>query len=89
MTHDGGYVLVWASMAASVTGLFIFIGDIIYDANCRMNPEVYRNILSVNLQKNAFKLIGWEFIMQQDNSTINTANATKKIIREKKGTVLD
>ena len=54
-----------------------------------MNLEVYKNILSANLQRNASKLIGRNFIMQQDNDPKHTANTTKDFIREKKWNVLD
>ena len=54
-----------------------------------MNSEVYKNILSANLQRNASKLIGRNFIMQQDNDPKHTANTTKDFIREKKWKVLD
>ena len=69
--HGGGNVMAWACMAASGTGSFIFIDDVTDDGSSRMNSEVYRNILSANLRRNAFKLIGRRFIMQQDNDQQN------------------
>ncbi len=81
--------MAWACMAASGTGSLIFIDDVTDDGSSRMNSEVYRNILSANLQRNAFKLIGRKFIMQQDNDPKHTANKTKDFIREKKWKVLD
>ena len=54
-----------------------------------MNSEVYRNILSANLKKDATKLIGRSFIMQQDNDPKHTAKTTKELIRVKKWKVLD
>ncbi len=54
-----------------------------------MNPEVYRNILSLNLQKYATKLIVRSFIMQQDNDPNHSAKATKEFVRGKKWKLLD
>ena len=54
-----------------------------------MFSEVYRNILSANLKKNATKLIGRSFILQQDNDPKQTTNTTKEFIRGKKWKVLD
>ena len=54
----GGSVVAWACMAASGVGSLIFIDDVTHDGSSRMNSEVYKNILSANLQRNASKLIG-------------------------------
>ena len=54
-----------------------------------MKSEVYRNILSAILQKDATKLIGRSFIMQQDNDPKHSAKTTKEFIRGKKWKVLD
>ena len=78
--------MVWACMATSGTGSLIFIDD---DGRSRMNSEVYRNVLSAKLRRNASKLIGRNFIMQQDNDPKHTANKTKDFIRGKKWKVLD
>lgn len=77
--HGGGSVLVWACMATSGTGSFIFIDDMTHDDSIKMNSEVYRNILPANLQRNASKLIGRKFIMQQNNDPKNV-NTTKDYI---------
>lgn len=63
--------------------------DVTHDGSSRMNSVVYRNILSDNLQRNASKLIGRKFIMQQGNDPKHTANARKDSIRRKKWIVLD
>ena len=81
--------MAWACMASSGTGSLIFIDDVTQDGNSKMNSEVYRNILSANLKKNATKLIGRSFIMQQDNDPKHTAKTTKEFIRGKKWKVLD
>jgi hypothetical protein len=85
--HGGVNVMAWACMAASGTGSSIFIDDVTDDGSSRMNSEVCRNILSANLQRNAFKLIGRKFIMQQGNDPKHTANKTKDF--GKKWKVLD
>ena len=87
--HGGGNVMAWACMASSGTGSLIFIEDVTHDGSSKMNSEVYRNILSANLRKDATKLIGRAFIMQQDNDPKHTAKTTKEFIRGKKWKVLD
>ncbi len=67
LKHSGGNVMAWAFIASSETGSLIFINDVTHDGSRKINLEVYRNILSDNLQKDATKLIGRSFIMQQDN----------------------
>ena len=54
-----------------------------------MNSDVYKNIQSANLLRNSYKLIGRNFLMQQDNGRKHTANTKKDFIREKKLKVLD
>ena len=66
--------MAWACMAASRVGSLNFIDDVTHDGSGRMNSEVYKNILSANLQRNASKLIGRNLIMQQDNYPKQTAN---------------
>ena len=63
--------------------------DVTHDGSSRMYSEVNKNILSANLQKNASKLPGRNFITQQDNDPKHTANTTKDFIRETKWKVLD
>ena len=87
--HSGGNVMAWACMASSGTGSLIFIDDVTHDGSSKMNSEVYRNILSANLKKDATKLIGRSFIVQQDNDPKHTAKTTKEFIRGKKWKVLD
>ena len=82
--HSGGSGIAWAFMAASGVGSLIFIDDVTHDGSSRMNSEVYKNILSANLGRNASKIFGRNFIMQQDNDPKHTANTTKDFIREKK-----
>ncbi len=83
--HSGGNVMAWACMASSGTGSLIFIDDVTHDGSSKMNSEVYRNILSDNLKKDATKLIGRSFIMQQDNDPKHTAKTTKEFIRARSG----
>ena len=77
--HSGGSVMAWACMAASGVGSLIFIDDVTHDSSSRMNSEVNKNILSANIWRNASKLIGRNFIMQQDNDPKHTANTTKQL----------
>ncbi|MCJ8748319.1 hypothetical protein PDJAM_G00163500 [Pangasius djambal] len=67
--HGGGSVMAWA---ASGTDSLIFT-DGSHDGSSRMKSDIYRNILSDNLQRNASNLIGRNFIMQQDNNPKHTA----------------
>ncbi len=76
-THYTGYVMAWAFIASSGTGSLIFINDVTHDGSSKINSEVYRNILSYNLQKDATKQIGRSFIMQQDNNPKHSAKTTR------------
>ena len=71
-------------MAASGVGSLIFNDAVTHDSSNRMNSEVDKKILSANLRKNASKVIGRNFIMQQDNDPNNTTFTTKDFMREKK-----
>ena len=82
--HSEGSVMAWPCMASSGVGLLIFIDDVTHDGRSRMNSEVYKNILSANLWRNASKLIGRNFILQLVNDPEHTANTTKDFIREGK-----
>lgn len=57
-THGGGCAMVWTCMAAFGTGLIIFI-DVTHDGSTRMKSNIYRNVLSANIWRNASKL-KWE-----------------------------
>ncbi len=78
LKHSGGNVMAWAFIASSGTGSLIFINDVTHDSSSKINSEVYRNILSDNLQKDATKLIGRSFIMQQDNDPKHRVHQDKK-----------
>ncbi len=51
-------------MASSGTGLLLFSDEVTEDRSSWMNSEVYRDILSAQIQPNAAKLIGRCFIVQ-------------------------
>ncbi len=85
LKHSGGNVMAWAFIASSGTGSLIFINDVTHDGSSKINSEVYRNILSDNLQKDATKLIGRSFNMQQDNDPKHSAKTTKEFIRARSG----
>ena len=83
--HGGGSVMAWACMAASGVGSLIFIDDVTHDGSSRMNSEVYKNIMSANLGRNVSKLIGRNFIMQQDNDPKHTVNKQRTSLGRKSG----
>ncbi|KAG2465883.1 TCB1 transposase, partial [Polypterus senegalus] len=82
--HSGGSVMAWVCMAASGTGTLVFIDDVTQDRSSRMNSEVFRDILSAQIQLNAVKLIGWCFMIQMDNDPKHTAKTTQEFIKAKK-----
>ncbi|CAJ0940112.1 unnamed protein product [Ranitomeya imitator] len=86
--HGGGNVMAWACMAFNGTGSLVFIDDIRADKSSRMNSEVYRDILSAQIQPNAAKLIGRRFIVQMDNDPKHTAKATQEFMSAKKWHIL-
>ncbi|KAG2467586.1 TCB1 transposase, partial [Polypterus senegalus] len=86
--HDGGSVMAWC-MAASGTGTLVFIDDVKQDRRSRMNSEVFRDILSAQIQLNAVKLIGWCFMIQMDNDPKHIAKATQEFIKAKKWKILE
>ncbi|KAF7649318.1 hypothetical protein LDENG_00143460 [Lucifuga dentata] len=51
-----------------------------------MNSEVFRNILSAQVQANISKLICRRFILQQDN---DPKHAAKEVFRAKRWTIPD
>ena len=68
--------MAWPSVGASGVCSLIFIDDVTHDGSSRMNSEVYKHILSANLWRNMSKLIGRNFLIQQDNNLKHTANTT-------------
>ncbi len=44
--------MAWAWMASSGTGLLVFSDDVTEDRSSRMNSEVYKDILSAQIQPN-------------------------------------
>lgn len=58
--------MAWTCINASGKGSLIFIVDVTYDDNSSMNSEVYRNVLSLKLQRSASNLIRRRFIMQHE-----------------------
>uniref|UniRef100_A0A8C4S635 Transposase Tc1-like domain-containing protein n=1 Tax=Erpetoichthys calabaricus TaxID=27687 RepID=A0A8C4S635_ERPCA len=87
--HSGGSVMAWVCMAASGTGTLVFIDDVTQDRSSRMNSEVFRDILSAQIQLNAVKLIGRRFMIQMDNDPKHTAKATQDFIKAKSGNFLN
>ena len=69
--------MAWACMAANGTGSLVFIDDVTADKSSRIHSEVFRAILSAQIQPNASKLIGRRFAVQMDNDPKHTAKATQ------------
>ena len=86
--HGGGSVMAWACMASNGTGSLVFIDDVTKDRGSRMNSEVYRDILSAQIQPNATKLTGQRFTIQMDNDPKHTAKATQEFFKAKKWNIL-
>ncbi len=72
-------------MASSGTGLLVFSEDVTEERSSRKNSEVYRDILSAQIQSNAAKLIGRRFIVQMENDPKHTAKVTQEFIKVKSG----
>ncbi len=64
--------------------LLVLFDDIVEDRSSRMNSEVYRDILSAQIQLNAAKLIGWCVIVQMHNDPKHTAKATQEFLKVKR-----
>lgn len=77
--------MAWACMATSGKDSLILINDVTHDGGSKMN-QVYKNILSANLQRNTSRLIRWNSTVQQDNDPKHTTNTTENFIREQSGT---
>ncbi len=63
-------------MASSDTGLLVFSDDVAEERSSQKNSEVYRDILSAQIQSNAAKLIGRRFIVQMENDPKHTTKVT-------------
>ncbi len=79
--------MAWACMASSGSGLLVFI-DVTEDRSSQKNSEVYRDIISAQIQSNAAKLIGRHYIVQMDNDPKHTAKATLEFLKVKKWNIL-
>ncbi len=55
----------------------------------RINLEMYKTILSTNIQENATRFIEKRFILHQDNDPKHPASSVKDFIRAKKWKVID
>ena len=87
--HGGGSVMAWACMAASGTESLVFIDDVTADRSSRVNSEVYRAILSAQIQSYAAKLIGRFFTVQMDNDPKHTAKQPKRFLMQSNRTFLN
>ncbi len=66
----------------------VFSDDVTEDRSSRINSEVYRDILSAQIQSNEAKLIGRRFIVQMDSDSKHTANATQEFLKVRKWNIL-
>ena len=71
--------MAWACLAANGTGSLGFIDNVTVDRSSRMNSEVYRAVLSAQIQSNAAKLIGQRFTVQMDNNPKHTVKAAQEL----------
>ena len=62
--------MAWTCMAANGTESLVFIDDVTADRSSRMNSEVYRALLSAQIQPNVAKLIRGCFTVQMDNEML-------------------
>lgn len=77
--HDGGNAMAWTCMAASgsLNNRLVFIDD----RSIRVNCEVYRAMLSAQIQPNAAKLlIGQRFTVQMDKDPKQTKRGKYNIL---------
>ena len=73
--HGGGKVMVWGTMVQSgVRSLTVIDG--------RLNSEAYTKIVRAYVKKDAKKLIGRWFIIQQDGAPCHTSKATSASLQK-------
>lgn len=48
-----------------------------------MSSEVYRDLLSAQIQPNEAKLIGWCFTVHRDNDPTHTTKATQEFLKQR------
>lgn len=82
--HGGGSVIACACMVSIGTGSLVFF-DVRKDGSSQLNSEVYRDMLSAQIQPNAAKLIGWHFTVQKDSDPKHTAKATQEFLKQRSG----
>ncbi len=55
----------------------------------RINLEMYKTILSTNIQENTTRFIGKSFILHQDNDPKHPTSSFKEFIRAKNWKIID
>lgn len=64
--------MTWTCMVASGTGSLFFLDEATADRSSSMNSEVYRAVLSAQLQRNVAKQVGQQMDNDpKDNADIN------------------
>ncbi len=78
--------MAWACMASSGTWLLVFINDMTENRRSQKNSEVYRDILSAQIQQIAAKLTALH--STSGNDPKHTAKATQEFLKVKKWNIL-
>lgn len=75
-------------MASNGAGSLVFIADVTKDRRSRMNPDMYRDIPSAQVQPNAAELFVQRFTVQMANDPKHTAKATQEFFKARKWNIL-
>lgn len=78
--HGGGRIMVWGAISNSETGDLVKIDGI-------MDKKAYHNILVRHGVPSGTRLIGREFIFQEDNDPKHSSNYYRNYLRQKESAV--
>lgn len=70
--------------ASSICLVAVFMDDVTADRSHRMNSEVFRAVLSPQIEPNAAKVIPRHFTVQMDNGRKQNVKATQEFKRTQK-----
>lgn len=71
-------------MACNGTKSLVFIDDVTEYRSSQMDSEVYRDMLSAQIQPNEANWIGCRFTGQMDNDPKHTVKTTQEYLKAKK-----